>query len=112
MNDNTKNIEIMKHDKHDKHADDADFKDLRRFCRDARPCVSTVPKGHNFHNRRSLTCGIGAHHNLCSKDRTDVAQTVVNKPSSTNHRHCEERSDEAIHNQVNTINHINHISDK
>jgi hypothetical protein len=62
--------------------------------------ITVVPKGHNFHNRRSATCGIGgigAHHNLYPKGRTDVAQTLVNKPSSTNHRHCEERSDEAIH---------------
>jgi hypothetical protein len=32
--------------------------------------ITTVPKGHNFHNRRSSTCGIGAHHNLCPKGRT------------------------------------------
>jgi hypothetical protein len=56
--------------------------------RDARPCVSTltdetttkVPKGHNFHNRRSATCGIGAHHHLCPKSRTYRQLIVVNRP--------------------------------
>jgi hypothetical protein len=28
---------------------------------------------------------------------TKIMQVIVNKPSLTNHRHCEERSDEAIH---------------
>jgi hypothetical protein len=29
--------------------------------------ATVVPKGHNFHNLRSSTCGVGAHHNLCLK---------------------------------------------
>jgi hypothetical protein len=33
--------------------------------------ATAVPKGHNLHNRRSMTCGVGAHHNLCPKGRTD-----------------------------------------
>jgi hypothetical protein len=45
--------------------------ELRITGRDKKSRRSAVPKGHNFHNRRSATCGIGTHHTLCPKGRTD-----------------------------------------